>query len=922
MEWKNVVPIAAGALVVALGASVIVGWYTGNAVLIQIHPAFAQMKYNTALAFVASGAGLLGIALRRQRLAFVSGLGVAVLGLLTLAQYLLDIDIGIDRLFFSDQGLAADPVSARMGANAALCFVFIGSTLLLLGSNLRFKWRSVIVISLLGGSFILASSVFVAHLTRLALSAHWGASTQMAIHTAAGFLLLSIGIAWGAWRSEYAVNAAAPEASRRYAVPMIAAVVLAITSALAIWSWYFSVFYVNEVGRTRFEAETERFAAAIEQRVRDHEQLLFGVKGLFAATTEVKRPQWRAYVQTQPVRRYSGIEGIGFAPRVPDAEKTAHLRKIRAEGSAEYDLKPTGTRAEYYPVVYIEPSEGPNVRALGYDMYSDPTRRAAMDRARDTGLPTASASVTLVQDAGEKQQRAGFLMYVPIYRGARTPATPLERRAALVGFTQAVYHVHDLVHEVLGKGTFDVGLRVYDGADIASAPLVYDSESGAALSQARYASRFGGIRTVEIGRRTWVLDFRSRESFDRTVPFYEPVLVLLGGLAVSFLLFGITWSLATTRARAVAIAGEMTAKLRESQQQFQAVADTANDAIVTTDDGGNITYINKAAEKIFGYTVAEAVGRSLTLLMPANFHDAHNHELKRFLETVAGTTVELVGKRKNGSEFPLELSLSSWSAGERLFFTAILRDVTERKRADETIRQKSEELARSNAELEQFAYIASHDLQEPLRTVTSYVQLLVRRYGDKLGQDAKEFIDFAVDGVTRMQRLIQDLLAYSRVSGRAGEIASVDGNACLRNALANLETTIGEHRARVTHDTLPTVLADAGQLTQLFQNLIGNAIKFRRPDAPPEIHISAQPGANDCNFAVRDNGIGIEAQYRERIFVIFQRLHTREAYPGTGIGLAICKKIVERHGGRIWIESEPNKGTTFYFTLLRKGAAA
>ncbi len=250
---------------------------------------------------------------------------------------------------------------------------------------------------------------------------------------------------------------------------------------------------------------------------------------------------------------------------------------------------------------------------------------------------------------------------------------------------------------------------------------------------------------------------------------------------------------------------------------------------------------------------------------------------------------------------------------------SIILDVTERKRAEEKLQKMLAELQRSNAELEQFAYVSSHDLQEPLRMISSYVKLLSKRYKGKLDAEADEFIAYTVDGAAHMQTMIEDLLAYSRVGTRGEPFKSTDCKATFEQALANLQVAIEESGAVITHDHLPIVIADASQITQLFQNLISNAIKFSGGE-PPVIHSAAEQRGNEWVFSIRDSGIGIAPEFHERIFLIFQRLHGIQDCPGTGVGLAICKKIVDRHGGRIWVESETGKGATFYFTIpVREG---
>ncbi|MFH0878074.1 MAG: ATP-binding protein [Lentisphaerota bacterium] len=256
---------------------------------------------------------------------------------------------------------------------------------------------------------------------------------------------------------------------------------------------------------------------------------------------------------------------------------------------------------------------------------------------------------------------------------------------------------------------------------------------------------------------------------------------------------------------------------------------------------------------------------------------------------------------------------NSTSAADEQTTYSVAYDVTKRKHNEAELERHVRELARSNADLEQFAYVASHDLQEPLRMVSSYTQLLAQRYEGQLDDKAKKYIDYAVDGAVRMQRLINDLLIFSRVVTRGKPPAPTDANSVLGETIRNLRAAIEERQAIVTHDELPTVNVDASQLLQVFQNLIDNAITFCGMDAP-RVHVSAQDAGKEWIFSVRDNGIGIDPQYKDSIFIIFRRLHTRQEYPGTGIGLAVCKKVVERHGGRIWFES-PGKGTTFFFTV-------
>jgi PAS domain S-box-containing protein len=377
--------------------------------------------------------------------------------------------------------------------------------------------------------------------------------------------------------------------------------------------------------------------------------------------------------------------------------------------------------------------------------------------------------------------------------------------------------------------------------------------------------------------------------------------------------------LVTAAIRNISVRRDAEHHLAQMEGRYRGLLEAAPDAMVVVNPDGEIVLLNLQAEKQFGYRRDELLGQPVTNIIPEGFAERLIADRLRSADDALaqqiGAGIELTARRKDGSEFPIELMLSPLESPDGILVTAAIRDITTRKTAGAHLLQKVAELNRSNEELGQFAYIASHDLQEPLRMVASYTALLSKRYKGKLDADADQFIAFAVDGATRMHRLIQDLLAYSRVASKGRELLDTSSEEALQQALQNLHGAIEESGALVTHGSLPHVLADEMQLIQLFQNLVGNAIKYQPPGVP-HVHIAATAnGGKKWIFSVKDNGLGIEAQYFERIFGMFQRLHKREEFAGTGVGLAICKRIVERHGGNIAVESQPGHGSTFRFDL-------
>lgn len=360
------------------------------------------------------------------------------------------------------------------------------------------------------------------------------------------------------------------------------------------------------------------------------------------------------------------------------------------------------------------------------------------------------------------------------------------------------------------------------------------------------------------------------------------------------------------------------AALRESESRYRRLHETMWDAFVQMDMAGRIVDCNLAYQQMLGYDAAELRSMNEADLTPSRWHAA---SAKIFAEQVLpkgrSEVYEKEYIRADKSIFIAELRtfLITNDTSHPIGIWSIVRDITQRKTTEQEREKAIRALRRSNEDLKQFAYVASHDLQEPLRMVASYTQLLAERYNHQLDEKGHKFIHYAVDGASRMQALIRDLLAFSRVETHAQEFKEVDAHSILGVAISNLKAMIDETRALVSTDDLPCVKADPSQLTLVFQNLINNGIKFRDKSCPPCIHISSHRREEFWCFSVRDKGIGIAPKYKEKIFVVFQRLHTRQEYPGTGIGLALCKRIINRHGGEIWFDSTIGQGTTFYFTL-------
>ncbi|UXI66821.1 CHASE domain-containing protein [Tahibacter amnicola] len=794
------------------------------------------------------------------------------------------------------------PWLARLPVNAAIGLAGTATALCLTAHPSRRARVQLLIMLCAGVALALGLSGLFGRLMGIAPDVGWSLRTNVSFASSVGLMAAGLGIM-------ALVNARVERRDHDvsgHVGGIAAAAVFAISLGATLLVWQASVSTHLSRQRQAFEFAADQMADTIRDRLLSYLDILHGVQGLFAASERVEPDEWRRFIERLDLGvRYPGAASVGFAPRVPAAALGSYLKAQQAINPA-FRVWPAGERPEYYPLTFVEPI-GVQQQSLGYDLSVDPVRDAAIAHAmgRDEAALTGKLDIPTVGG-----NEPGFAVFVALRGGGRD-----EDLRAMEGVAYLAARGSDWMKWIQDDARDLLHVQIFDGDAVdparllAADTLLVGDLQGSALST---------TRRLTFGNHPWTVSMQATPAFMLANQTSGPLWVLSAGLACSLMLFLIAWLLAGARSRALSIAERMTTEFRRSQHAFQAVADTANDAIVTAGADGRIRYINPAAERCFGWPAADLQGRELTVLMPARDHEAHLHGMARYLATgkpvVIGRTIERHGIRRNGEEFPIEISIASWESDDGMYFTAIVRDITERRRAQQALELHRVELQRSNADLEQFAYVASHDLQEPLRMVASYVQLLSRRYSGKLDQDADDFIRFAVDGATRMQQLIDDLLTYSRITSRGDPARITSSAACVDAALRNLSARMLETKASVHIGFLPEVKADPGQMTQLFQNLVGNALKFHG-NQPPTVNIDAERDGDCWRFCVRDQGIGIDPQYAERIFVIFQRLHSRQEYPGTGIGLALCKKIVERAGGRIWVESQLGQGARFCFTL-------
>ncbi|WP_312713241.1 CHASE domain-containing protein [Stutzerimonas nitrititolerans] len=668
----------------------------------------------------------------------------------------------------------------------------------------------------------------------------------------------------------------------------------------------------DRAAEQQFELLVGKVTNAIEQRLIDHEQILFGAAGLFAASGEVSRAQWRAYVERQQLAdRYPGIQGVGFSKVVRASERDAHEQSIRAEGFTDYRIQPEGERPVYMPIVYLEPFNDRNRAAFGYDMYAEPVRHQAMRQAASTGKSRISGKVVLRQETHGKVQ-AGVLIYVPLYHPAMPLETAEQRMDALLGFAYSPYRMDDLMEGILGAADLNLSLRIYSGPTQQAEQLLFASKEhapgDAAHSQDVQLSIYGG---------TWTLHMESLPAFESGFSANEGLVAILG-TGISLLLFFLISSLAFRQRRAEILAGQMTERIRENKRALQLSEERLSLALKGSNDG--LWDLNLAADTFYasprtwhmlGYQPGELQLSTRLweqVLVAEDLPRTRAQLAQTMLSRLDQFTSELRFRHKDGRTVPVLVRgyIQRDAQGQPLRISGTSMDLTEHKRIEQ---MKND-----------FVSTVSHELRTPLTSISGALGLI---NGGALGEvppAMQQMLEIAYRNSQRLGHLINDLLDMEKIA--AGKMSFDMHEHSLRQLL---EEALASNQAFAAQLGVNCVLreavdvqvwVDASRLQQVLGNFLSNAIKYTPEGGEVSLHCSV-PDATHVRISVTDQGPGIAAEFRARVFEKFAQADASDSRQkgGTGLGLAITKEFIERMGGKVGFDTAEGQGTTFWCEL-------
>jgi PAS domain S-box-containing protein len=707
-------------------------------------------------------------------------------------------------------------------------------------------------------------------------------------------------------------------------VTWLAWAVLAVSLAATLWGWRLAQESDERVAQERFTFRVNEVRESLHERLLAYEQVLRSGVGLFMASRDVSRQEWHLFVESLGIHeRFPGVQGVGFSKLVPAPDKVRHEQDIRREGFPGYSIRPAGEREVYSSIVYLEPFDWRNQRAFGYDMFSEPVRHAAMSRARDSGQSAVTGKVTLVQET-EKDTQAGFLMYVPLYHKDSWPLTVEARRAALLGWVYAPFRMNNFMRGLLGQKDKDVDLEIFDGERVAPESQMYDSDGLRDLPEDYRQPRLRHVETLPVFGHAWTLEISSRPAFEDMVYSKRPLMVLLAGLSISLLLFGITRTLATGRARATALALQMTATSRENEQRLKEITATLGEGVVVLDAAGRVTFANPEAQNLLGWSEAEMLGQRGHELFHHSRPDGSPYP-------AAECATELLNREgqdfrgeevlwtREGVALPVAMiSTPLWRKGGAAGSVVAFHDIrylkkteAELKRLNENLEQQvaaqvDKNMAQERMLVHQSRLAAmgemigniAHQWRQPLNALG----LLLANIKDAwdFGELDQQSLDKSMaDGnrlIQKMSTTIDDFRNFFRPNR---EKAPFDLAQAVQEALGLVEASFRSHGVAIRLETPAPLLAQgyANEFSQVLLNVLSNArdaiLAHRRGSGEVSLHLAEE---NDMAVVtVCDNGGGIPEEVLSRIFEPY--FTTKEK--GTGIGLYMSRLIMDHMDGVI-----------------------